>query len=80
MKIKDLIGQYIVLENQRYHDTENGFSFCFTGTLEWSDEYPNEYYVRVKEDGYGVSGMNFLTHQISSIEKQPSGRISIVLK
>ncbi len=78
--LSDLIGQNVTVENSNNYHSESGFAFCLNGVLTHDDDYPDEFYVRVKEDGYGVSGMTFLERQIDLIEKHPSGRISIVLK
>ena len=78
--LSDLIGQHVSLENSNNYHLEDRFAFCLNGVLTHDEDYPDEFYVRVKEDGYGVSGMTFLERQINLIEKHPSGRISIILK
>jgi len=81
LKLSDVTDKsYVTITNLPWGDDDDGkMKFESSGRLEKDDEGFG-HFVRIKEDGDGVSGVTFFDKHILEIEQLASGRIVIVIK
>ncbi len=78
-ELSKLVGEHVTIRNDNYSDEVEKFNFSLNGQLEETDDY-GLYHVRVKECGYGTSGMSFHPRDVLRCEIMPSGQPEITLK
>lgn len=68
-KLLTLVGQTVEIASFSYDDqSPEQFYFRVTGKLERDEDYPDSFFVRVKEDALGVSGVNFTVGHVGNLE------------
>lgn len=76
------VGTTVQIENRAHADMSYGgmIDFQLAGTLEAPEDDLDRWYVRVKEDAMGTSGIGFPRHLVTEVETLTYGQLRITIR